>query len=261
MLGLNRYTIYYEPRSISEEDLRLMELLDKQQTETPFYGVKKMTIAMKEQGIEVGKCHVRTLLRKMGLCAVYPKPKTSKANPEHEIYPYLLRNTEITRVNQVWSADITYIRLAYGFVYLVAIIDWYSRYVLSYRLSNTLDSDFCVEALKEAFRYGTPEIFNTDQGTQFTSQEFIKELKEKRISISMDGRGRCLDNIFVERLWRSVKYENIYLNSYGTIFEVREGLKTYFNFFNKRRYHESLGYSTPEKIFHGNQIDLTKKAA
>lgn len=260
LLGLNRSTLYYKPKPTSEKDLNLMRLLDEQQTETPFYGVVKMTKAMQNKGIKVGKCHVRTLLRKMGLHAVFPGPDTSKPHPDHEIYPYLLKDTEVTRVNQVWSADITYIRLAHGFVYLTAIIDWHSRYVLSYRLSNTLNADFCLEALREALKYGTPEIFNTDQGTQFTSQEFIDELKKKRISISMDGRGRCLDNIFVERLWRSVKYENIFLHNYETILEVREGLKKYFEFYNKERYHQSLGYSTPEQVFTSGQVNLTKIA-
>ena len=245
ILGLNRSTKYYKPKPISEEDLELMRFLDEQQTETPSYGVIKMTKAMTDKGFEVGKCHIRTLLRAMGLHAIYPGPNLSKPHPEHEIYPYLLRETEITRVNQVWSTDITYIRLGHGFVYLVAVIDWHSRYVLSYRLSNTLNADFCVEALREALKYGTPEIFNTDQGSQFTSQEFIEELKKRNISISMDGRGRCLDNIFVERLWRTVKYENVYLHNYETILEAREGLKKYFDFYNKRRYHQALGYSTP----------------
>jgi len=260
LLGLPRSTLYYEPKPISERDLELMKLLDEQQTETPFYGVVKMTKAMLDKGFKVGKCHVRTLLRKMGLFAIYPEPDTSKPHPDHEIYPYLLRDTEITQVNQVWSIDITYIRLTHGFVYLVAVIDWHSRYVLSYRLSNTLNADFCVEALREAFKYGTPGIFNMDQGAQFTSNEFINELKAKGVSISMDGRGRCLDNIFVERLWRSVKYEDIYLHSYNTILEVREGLRKYFEFYNKKRYHQSLGYSTPEKVFLSGQVDLTKMA-
>jgi putative transposase len=238
-----------------------MRLLDEQQTATPCYGVIKMTKAMREKGIKVGKCHIRTLLRKMGLYAIFPGPKTSTPHPDHEIYPYLLKDTEITRVNQVWSTDITYIRLAHGFAYLVAVIDWHSRYVLSYRISNTLNADFCVEALKEALKYGTPEIFNTDQGTQFTSQEFINVLKEKRISISMDGKGRCLDNIFVERLWRSVKYENIYLHNYNTILEVRDGLKKYFEFYNKERYHQSIGYLTPEQVYYADKINLMKMTA
>lgn len=260
MLSLNRSTMYYEPIPIREKDLNLMRLLDEQQTKTPFYGVIKMTKAMKDLGIQVGKCHIRTLLRKMGLHAVFPGPNTSRSHPEHEVYPYLLRETEITRVNQVWSADITYIRLAQGFVYLVAVIDWHSRYVLSYRISNTLNADFCVDALREALKYGTPEIFNTDQGTQFTSQDFIEELKKRNISISMDGRGRCLDNIFVERLWRTVKYENVYLYNYETVLEARAGLKKYFDFYNKERFHQSLGYATPEKVFLAGFADLAKKA-
>jgi putative transposase len=228
----------------------LMNLLDEQYTETPFYGVRNMTLAMREQGIAVGKDHVRTLLRKMGLTAVFPKPNLSKPHPENKIYPYLLRDMDVIRPNQAWCADITYIRLAWGFAYLVAIVDWYSRCVLSWRLSNTLEADFCVEALREAIaKHGVPEIFNTDQGTQFTSQEFIGVLTENNISISMDGRGRCLDNIFIERLWRTVKYQNVYLKGYQTIPEARAGLTEYFEFYNKRKFHQGLDNKTPWQVY------------
>lgn len=243
--------MYYKPAGINDRDKILMNLLDTQYTRTPFWGVRNMTTYLKNVGYKtVGRDHVRTLLRQMGLMAIYPKPNTSKPNKEHKIYPYLLRGVEIIRPNQVWSTDITYIRLAYGFAYLVAIIDWYSRMVLSWRLSNTLDSSFCIEALKEALlKYGNPKIFNSDQGCQFTSREFIRELLDRQISISMDGRGRCLDNIFVERLWRSVKYEDIYLKGYRTIPEARKGLAEYFDFYNRQRYHQGLNNKTPRQVY------------
>jgi putative transposase len=244
---------------ISSHDTVLMNLLDVQYTKTPFYGVRNMTTHLRSLGYVVGKCHVRTLLRHMGLMAVFPKRNLSKPHPQHAIYPYLLEDVQITRPNQAWSADITYIRLAQGFAYLVAIIDWYSRVVLSWRISNTLDTDFCVEALREAFlNYGTPDIFNTDQGCQFTSQSFIKELTDREISISMDGRGRCLDNIFVERLWRSVKYENIYLYGYNSIPEARAGLTKYFDFYNKERFHQSLNNKTPWEVYSRGFVKATK---
>ena len=249
-LGLNRSSWYYKPVPLSEIDRMLMNLLYEQYTKTPFYGVRNMTTYLREKGYAVGKDHVRTLLRKMGLVAVFPKPNLSKPHPENRIYPYLLRDLEVIRPNQVWCADITYIRLTHGFAYLVAILDWYSRYVLSWRLSNSLEADFCVEALREAIgKYGAPDVFNTDQGTQFTSQEFIGVLTGNNISISMDGRGRCLDNIFVERLWRSVKYENVYLKGYQTIPEARAGLTEYFDFYNKERYHQSLDNKTPWIVY------------
>ena len=231
-----------------------MNLLDKQYTRTPFWGVRNMTTYLRNQGYRVGRAHVRTLLRKMGLVALFAKPNLSKPNIQHKIYPYLLRDLEIRKPNQVWSADITYIRLNHGFAYLTAVMDWYSRYVLSWRLSNTLDSGFCIEALKEAIeRYGAPEIFNSDQGCQFTSQEFISVLSEANISISMDGKGRCLDNIFVERLWRSVKYENVYLCGYEDMPEAREGLRSYFRFYNYERFHQGLDNKTPWQVFTQNR--------
>ena len=203
----------------------------------------------------VGRKHTASLMDLMGLEAVFPKRNTSKPHPDHPVYPYLLRDVEITRINQVWSTDITYIKLKHGFVYLVAVIDWKSRYVLSWRISNTLTPDFCVEALKEALQYGTPEVFNTDQGSQFTSDEFISALKKHpSIQISMDGRGRAIDNIFVERLWRSVKYENVYLKGYETIPQTEAGLKEYFNFYNIERPHQSLGYKTPWLVYSGLEV-------
>lgn len=227
-----------------------MNLLDEQYTRTPFYGVRKMTVSLRALGHAVGKDHVRTLLRKMGLVAIFPKPNLSKPHPENRVYPYLLRDMDITRPNQVWCADITYIRLAWGFAYLVAVVDWYSRCVLSWRLSNTLEADFCVEALQEAIKkHGVPEVFNTDQGTQFTSQDFIGVLTSNSIGISMDGRGRCLDNVFVERIWRSVKYENVYLKGYQMIPEAREGLAEYFEFYNEERFHQSLNNKTPWQVY------------
>jgi putative transposase len=253
VLGLCRSSWYYQPMPCSERDRTLMHRLDEQYTKTPFYGVRKMTLALRDQGYAVGKDHVRTLLRTMGLVAVFPKPNLSKPHPENRIYPYLLRDLEVRRPNQVWSADLTYIRLQRGFAYLVAILDWYSRCVLSWRLSNSLEAEFCVEALRGAIAsYGVPDVFNTDQGVQFTSQAFIGVLTSHRISISMDGRGRCLDNIFVERLWRSVKYENVYLKHYQMIPEARAGLAEYFAFYNTERYHQSLDNQTPWHVYcHG----------
>lgn len=229
-----------------------MNLLDEQYTKTPFYGVRNMLTYLRNLGYSVGKDHVRTLLRTMGLVAIVPRRNTSVPHPAHAIYPYLLRDVAITGVNHVWSADITYIRLGIGFAYLVVVMDWYSRVVLAWRLSNTLDADFCVEALEEAVaNYGAPEIFNTDQGAQFTSAAYIGVLTKHGISISMDGRGRCLDNIFVERLWRSVKYENVYLFGYRTITEARSGLAAYFEFYNKERFHQSLNNKTPWEVYRG----------
>jgi len=227
-----------------------MKLIDAEYTKHPFYGARRLQRFLKKKGYLVGRKHVGTLMRKMGIEAVYPKPNLSWRHPEHKIYPYLLRGLDITEANQVWSADITYIRMMEGFAYLVAIMDWHSRSVLSWRLSNTLEADFCVEALEEAFaKYGKPAIFNTDQGSQFTSEKFISRLVNKKVTISMDGRGRAYDNIFTERLWRTVKYEDIYLKGYGNIKETREGLKEYFEFYNEERPHQSLGYKTPGEIY------------
>lgn len=249
LLGINRSSLYYRPVEIDSYNLLLMRELDKQYTETPFYGVLKMTEHLRLLGHWVNPKRVRRLLRQMGLEAVYPKPKLSKGNSEHKIFPYLLKDLQIERCNQVWSTDITYIRLKHGFVYLMAIIDWYSRYVLNWALSITLEADFCIEALNEALAVSRCEIFNTDQGSQFTTHRFTGPLLVKGIQVSMDGRGRALDNIFVERLWRSVKYEKVYLNDFETVKEAYLGLKDYFQFYNHRRLHQSLDYRTPAEVY------------
>lgn len=249
LIGLSRASLYYEPTQESAENLLLMRLLDEQYTRTPFYGVLKMTAWLRGNGHLVNCKRVRRLLRLMGLEAIYPKPRLSLAAPGHQIYPYLLRGLKVTRVNQVWSADITYIRLLGGFVYLVAIIDWYSRYVLSWEVSTTMESEFCVSALNQSLQVAKPEIFNTDQGSQFTSNAFTGILKERGIAISMDGRGRALDNIFVERLWRSVKYEDVYIRDYETAPQAIAGLGKYFKFYNRERLHQSLDYKTPEAVY------------
>ena len=240
---------YYQEVGESEENLELMRLLDGQYTRTPYYGVRRMTAWLEREGWEVNPKRVRRLMRVMGLEAIYPKPHLSQANPEHRIYPYLLRDVPIARVNQVWSADITYIRMARSWLYLVAVLDWYSRYVLSWRLSESLEGEFCVEALKAALRRGKPEIFNTDQGSQFTSEDFTGHLKRREIAISMDGRGRALDNVFTERLWRSVKYEEVYLKEYRERADAQGGLGQYFRHYNQERPHQALGYSTPAEVY------------
>ena len=248
LLNLNRSTLYYKPVLVDELTLRLMNRIDEIYTDFPFYGSRKILVALKGEGWIVGRDKVRSLMRKMGLKAIYPKPNLSKRNQEHKIYPYLLRGLELTGPEHVWSTDITYIRLLKGFVYLVAIIDWYSRYVLSWRISNTLEADFCIDALEEALTKGRPLIFNTDQGSQFTSNDFTNILLDNDIKISMDGKGRALDNVFVERLWRSVKYEKIYLNDYQTVREVKQGIKEYFLFYNTIRPHQSLDNRTPYQL-------------
>ncbi len=232
-------------------ELQLLELIDKEYTRHPFYGSRKIMHYLRKQGYKINRKRVQRLMKMLGLAGMAPGPNTSKAHPEHKIYPYLLRGVNVTKPNQVWSTDITYIRLPKGFMYLVAVIDWYSRKVLSWRLSNSMESTFCVDCLQEALRkYGTPEVFNTDQGAQFTSAAFIGALTEHpSISISMDGRGRALDNIFVERLWRNVKHEDIYMNGYATPTELHEGLKKYFRDYNNERSHQSLGYSTPVNVY------------
>ena len=264
ILGINRSGLYYEARPLTKETLKIMRLLDEEHTRHPFYGVPKMTEFLRRKGYRVGRDRVRTLLRSMGLEAVYPKPKTSIKAKDHKIYPYLLKDVEVIRPNQVWSADITYIRLEEGFVYLAAIVDWYSRYLISWRVSNTMDTNFCVEALEEALKYARPEIFNTDQGSQFTSMAFTGILEKNGISISMDAKGRVFDNIFIERLWRTVKYENIYIKDYKTIPDLKTGLIEYFDFYNGERYHQNLDYKTPWEVYIGKQVStelklLTKK--
>lgn len=251
LLGLARASLYYQPGEASAETVQLMRLLDTQYTATPFYGVRRMTAWLHTQGYHVNHKRVARLMRQMGIAAIYTKPKLSQAAAGQVIYPYLLRGVKITRVNQVWSTDITYIRLQQGFVYLVAVIDWFSRYVLSWALSVTLDGQFCREALQQALDQGRrPEIFNTDQGAQFTSRDFTSVLKQEGIQISMDGRGRALDNVFVERLWRTVKYEEVYVKDYTTVREARQGLGQYFTFYNHERLHQSLAYRTPASVYH-----------
>lgn len=249
LIGLSRASFYYEPVEESAENLLLMRLIDEQFTKRPFYGVRKMTAWLRQEKYEVNLKRVRRLMRLMGLEAIYQKPRLSIPAPGHQIYPYLLRNVKIERINQVWSTDITYIRLQGGVVYLVAVIDWHSRYVLSWEVSTTMENEFCISALKRALHRGKPEIFNSDQGSQFTSNAFTGILKEHDISISMDGRGRALDNIFVERLWRSVKYEEVYLDEYESVPQAIAGLRNYFNFYNLERLHQSLDYKTPEAVY------------
>jgi putative transposase len=249
LLGLARSSYYYEPVEDREETLHLMRLLDEQYTRTPFYGTRKMTAWLNTQGYPVERKRVTRLLRLMGLEAVYPKPRLSIPGVTQQRYPYLLRGMNIERCNQVWSCDITYIRLQRGFIYLIAVIDWFSRYVLSWELSITMDTSFCLEALDRALLVSTPEIFNTDQGVQFTSTEFISRLKAADIRISWDGRGRALDNIFVERLWRSVKYEEVYLKDYQTVTDAMRNLQAYFTFYNQDRLHQALDYRTPAQVY------------
>jgi len=249
LLGLNRSSFYYEKQAEKEENLLLMRLLDEEYTRHPFYGAARMTAWLKKQGFCVNPKRVRRLLRKLGILAVYPRPNLSKAGQNEVKYPYLLKGVSIERVNQVWSTDITYIRLFSGFIYLAAIMDWYSRYVLSWEVSVTMESEFCLSALDRALMRGCPEIFNSDQGVQFTSSAFTKILLLKEIAISWDGRGRALDNIFVERLWRSVKYEEVYLKDYRDVREAAAGLKSYFEFYNGERLHQSLNYKTPESVY------------
>jgi putative transposase len=249
LTGLSRSGLYYEPRGESELNLELMRRLDEQYTRTPFFGVPKMTEILRESGYVINPKRVRRLLRQMGLEAIYPKPRLSKPAPGHRIYPYRLRNVAITKPNQVWSSDITYIRLRAGFIYLVAVIDWFSRYVLSWEISTSLDSAFCCSALDRALRQGHPEIFNTDQGAQFTSDAFTGRLAAENILISMDGRGRALDNVFVERLWRTVKYEDVYLKDYSDPSDAVCNLRAYFRFYNGERPHQALGYQTPHVVY------------
>ncbi|MGA8832016.1 MAG: IS3 family transposase [Desulfomonilaceae bacterium] len=250
ILELSRSSLYYKAIPTSKRDVELILLIDEIHLKYPFYGIRRIRNELRDLGHDVGRSHVSTLMKKMGIRALYPKPKLSKLNPEHKIYPYLLRGLEITRANHVWATDITYIPMAKGFCYLIAIMDWASRRVLAWRLSNTLDASFCTEALEEAIRkYRTPEIFNTDQGSQFTSDAFTDILISNGISISMDGRGRWVDNVFVERLWRSVKYEDIHLKAYGSITEARRGLVDYFEFYNTRRRHQGLDDRTPDEVY------------
>lgn len=250
LVGLARSSYYYQPVPESEENLQLMRLLDEQYTRTPFYGIQKMTAWLRTQGQEVNHKRVARLLRQMGLMAIYPGPRLSQPGEQLVRYPYLLRGLSIDRVNQVWSTDITYIRLQRGFLYLVAIIDWFSRYVLAWRTSITLETAFCLDALDQAFAEARPEIFNNDQGSQFTSTDFTGRLQAAGVRISWDGRGRALDNIFVERLWRSVKYEEVYLKEYQSVSDAERGLNAYFQFYNQERLHQALDYQTPGQVYY-----------
>ena len=250
LLELSRSSLYYEAAPISDRDLELMRAIDELHMKHPFMGSRSIRDQLQDKGYQVGRQHVSTLMKKMGIAALYKKPRLSKPHPDHKIYPYLLRGMEFTRANHVWAADITYLPMARGFCYLVAIMDWASRKVLAWRLSNTLDASFCVEAVQEAIaRYGVPDIFNTDQGSQFTSDAFIGILESYGISISMDGKGRWMDNVFIERLWWSVKYQDVYLKAYGSIAEARKGLREYFEFYNTQRRHQSLDRRTPDDVY------------
>jgi len=249
LLGLARSSWYYQPRPPSATTQGLLDRLDAQYTRTPFYGTRRMTAWLRREGYAVNRKRVRRLLQLLGLETIYPKPHTSTPAPGHRVYPYLLRGVPITHTDQVWSSDITYIRLQQGWVYLVAILDWYSRYVLAWELSNTLDSAFCLTALERALTQARPMIFNTDQGSQFTSLEFTGRLRGAEVRISMDGRGRALDNSFVERLWRTVKYEEVYLKGYETIPVATRSLGEYFRFYNEERLHQALAYRTPAAIY------------
>ena len=261
LLQLSRSTLYYRPKGESAENLRFMEIIDKQFLETPWYGSRQMARHMQRQGHKCGRHRVRRLMRLMRLVPIYQEPNTSKKHPAHKIYPYLLKGLAITRPNQVWCADITYIRMERGFLYLVAIIDWYSRKVLAWRLSNTLEADFCVVALKEALAtYGPPEIFNTDQGSQFTSSDWIDELKEAKVKISMDGKGRWVDNRMIERLWRSLKYECVYLRAFETGSQAREGIGRWLAYYNAERPHSTHGILTPDEV-HANRTQPMRIAA
>ena len=252
LLAVSRSSLYYEPSEPGAEELALMRRMDELHLLHPFFGSRMMTRTLKAEGHDINRKRVQRLMRLMGLESLAPKPSTSKPAPEHPVYPYLLRNLTIDRINQVFAADITYIPMARGFGYLVAVMDWYSRRVLAWRLSNTLDASFCVEALTDALGdYGDPAIFNTDQGCQFTAEDFISVLRDRGIKISMDGKGRFLDNIFVERLWRSLKYEEVYLSAYDSLREARDGIRRYFDFYNNERPHTALGYQTPADFYDG----------
>ena len=261
ILELPRSTAYYRPAPESPENLALMRRIDELHLQFPFAGARMLRDLLRQEGIIAGRKRIGRLMEKMGIEALYRKANTSKKAPGHTIYPYLLRNLAIDRPNQVWAADITYIPMRRGFVYLVAVVDWFSRKVLTWRVSNTLTADFCVDAVKEAiYRHGTPEIFNTDQGSQFTSLDFTKMLKDHGIAISMDGKGCWRDNVFVERLWRSVKYEEVYLHAYDSVPQAKEGLARYFAFYNSRRPHRAFGGITPDQTYFGNLPQLRTAA-
>jgi putative transposase len=251
LLGLNRSSFYYEPATETIENLRLMRRIDEQYLKTPFFGSRRMAAWLAHEGEEVNRKRVKRLMGLMGLEAIHPGPRTTVPNPDHKVYPYLLRGVKIERRDQVWSSDITYIPMHQGFMYLTAVIDWHSRYVLSWSLSNSLDGRSCLETLEEALRGGKPEIFNTDQGVQYTARSFTGRLESAGVSVSMDGRGRALDNVFVERLWRSLKYEEVYLKDYRSVAELVSGLTSWFRFYNHERPHQSLKYRTPAEVYQG----------
>ncbi len=249
LVGLNRSTYYLAPATESEENLRLMRLIDEQYLKTPFYGSRRMTAFLERRGEVVNRKRVRRLMALMGLEGLEPRRRTTIATADARVYPYLLRDRVLTRPDEVWSSDITYVPMRRGFMYLTAVIDWYSRYVLSWRLSNTMDVGFCLEALDAALKRGRPEIFNTDQGSQFTSREYTGRLEAAGVAVSRDGRGRALDNVFVERLWRSVKYEDIYIKDYEHVIDLEAGLSAYFRFYDEERLHQSLDYCTPGEVY------------
>jgi len=261
LLGLSRSGYYYRPQGANALNEQLMELIDEQYTKAPFYGVEKMTKWLRRIGFVVNPKRTRRLMRLMGLEAIYPKQRLSIPVGGDKKYPYLLRNLKIDRPDQVWCADITYIRMLQGFVYLVAIMDWYSRYVLAWELSNTMDKQFCLDALERTLETSRPEIFNTDQGSQFTSGEFTGRLEADGIKISMDSRGRFFDNIFIERLWRSVKYEEVYLHGYESVRDAAKGIAKYFQFYNTERLHESLGYRTPQEVYFGVNTNINRQVS
>jgi putative transposase len=257
VLNINRSTFYYKKKPVKPEDLDLMRQIDQQYLEHPSFGSRSMRRFLERKGNKINRKRVQRLMRQMGIEAIYPKPRTSIPNPEHKVYPYLLRKMTINTPNKVWAADITYVPMRRGFMYLVAVMDWHSRKVLSWRVSNTLESDFCVSALEEAIdNYGKPEIFNTDQGSQFTSKNFIGVLKSNHIQISMDGRGRCLDNVFIERLWWTVKYHYLYLWAFENGTEMRKGLQKWFRFYNQERSHQALDEMTPDEVYFKDQEQL-----
>ena len=262
LLKIARSTLYYRPVPVSADDLAVMRRIDELHLAWPFYGSRRMVAVLRREGRPVNRKRAKRLMRVMGIEAIYQKPNTSKGHPDHKVYPYLLRGLTIDRPNQVWCADITYIPMAKGFVYLVAVMDWFSRRVLSWRLSITLETDFCVDALREATEmHGPPEIFNTDQGVQFTSAAFVDELASRGVRISMDGKGRYLDNIFIERLWRSLKYEDVYIKAYGSVAEARRSLGEWLAFYNDVRPHQSLGYRTPREIFEAVACEYVDNAS
>jgi putative transposase len=262
LLNVARSTLYYRPAPVSADDLAVMRRIDELHLAWPFYGSRRMAAVLRRESWEVNRKRAKRLMRVMAIEAIYQKPSTSKGHPDHKVYPYLLRGLTIDRPNQVWCADITYIPMAKGFVYLVAVMDWFSRRVLSWRLSITMETDFCIEALREATeRYGQPEIFNTDQGVQFTSAAFVDELAGRGVRISMDGKGRYLDNIFIERLWRSLKYEEVYIKAYGSVPEARRNIGEWLAFYNDVRPHQSLEYRTPREVFEGVACEYVDNAS